>query len=446
MTDSQTDITTAAAAIVADIAGRLRDPTAVAARMAAADSARTQRDGASRPAWYGPSLATGYPGLALLFAELRHTDDAYDRAALACLAPIAETMAAGPAPPPGLHVGPIAFAFATSSLVDVHDDFRPALQSIDRRVAARIPVRLRPELARIRSATPGTTFDAYDVVAGATGIGRYLLRRGVEPLPALTAILSYLTALAQPPTGGDPRLPGWWVGHGRYLAMLTDDEGDEGHANLGLAHGICGPLALLSLAWRAGVRVPGQDEAIARIVDWLLVWREPDVAGRYWPAVLSLANLQRRPASLPRARSAWCYGAPGVARAIQLAGLALGRADWTAVAEESTRSLLANLDADHGVIDAGLCHGWAGLLHLTRLIGIDAGDRSIVEGASQVVARIVDNYDPQAPFAFRAARPGAEPVDTPGYLDGAAGIALALHSYLSGTKPVTGWDAALLVA
>jgi hypothetical protein len=37
-------------------------------------------------------------------------------------------------------------------------------------------------------------------------------------------------------------------------------------------------------------------------------------------------------------------------------------------------------------------------------------------------------------------------VDLPGFLEGAAGVVLALLSYLTGGRPVTAWDAALLVA
>jgi hypothetical protein len=42
---------------------------------------------------------------------------------------------------------------------------------------------------------------------------------------------------------------------------------------------IAGPLALLALAMRRGITVPGQDEAIDRICAWLDAWRQPGTAG-----------------------------------------------------------------------------------------------------------------------------------------------------------------------
>jgi len=59
-----------ASAIVADVAERLADPAAVAA---------FQRESAGH--FYALSLADGYPALALLYAELGHTEPAYRRTA-----------------------------------------------------------------------------------------------------------------------------------------------------------------------------------------------------------------------------------------------------------------------------------------------------------------------------------------------------------------------------
>lgn len=127
----------------------------------------------------------------------------------------------------------------------------------------------------------------------------------------------------------------------------ANDEG-TGHANLGLAHGIPGPLALSAVAWREGVRVPGQAETIEAIARFLVTWSEVDAYGRYWPASLNRGQYRRRPARLPRTRAAWCYGTPGVARALQLAGCALDRTDWTDLARDAARDLFRLPEAEWG--------------------------------------------------------------------------------------------------
>ncbi|NEE13965.1 lanthionine synthetase, partial [Streptomyces sp. SID7499] len=87
------------------------------------------------------------------------------------------------------------------------------------------------------------------------------------------------------------------------------------HVNLGLAHGVPGPLALLSLAWRAGVRVDRQDEAIERIMQLLTRLRTTDGAGPRWPHLMTRERIESG-APPERGRDSWCYGVLGAARAV----------------------------------------------------------------------------------------------------------------------------------
>jgi hypothetical protein len=135
-----------------------------------------------------------------------------------------------------------------------------------------------------------------------------------------------------------------------------------------------------------------------------------------------------------------------VARAVQLAGQALGRSGWTAAALEAVHAFLRRADAPLGVEDAGLCHGLSGLLRLLDRIGADSGDRTVLAAADELAARVVASYDPPAPFGFRAVLHTSERADLAGFLTGASGIALALHAHDRGGPPATVWDAALLIA
>lgn len=367
------------------------------------------------------SFAVGGPGIAALYAELSHAVDAgaaHRRTAHGYLAVAAGAVSDGA----GLYHGPVALGFAMSLAARRPGDYAGALERLDASVVEGVDAVLDREAKRVADGRAGTDFAAYDAVTGLTGVGRYLLRRGIEP--TLRLVLAYLVTLTEPL---DDR-PGWWVAH---AADRFDDRAD-GHANLGLAHGIAGPLALLALCRRSGLRVAGQDDAMAAIVDWLLEWRRWDAFGPYWPSTLSARDLADPPAALEPARAAWCYGTPGIARALQLAGLALGRDDWSSAAIGAVRAMLARPAETYHAADAGLCHGWGGLLHVTRLIGADAGGPAwATEAADRFAARAVAT---------------ADPAGGPGFLDGAAGTALALRAYLTGAPPATGWDAALLVA
>lgn len=431
-----------AVAVVADLAERLADPGLVAERASAPDNTRSVPGGPRIPIWDPMSMTDGYPALALLYAELAHTDSAYRWVAHDYLTRAAAV--AAQAQTVGLYSGYVALAFAASRAARRPGEYAKLLAPIDEHLAAWVPARLRPEWERIEAGRAGTTFLAYDVIGGVTGLGRHLLDRDVESArPIVEEILTYLVALAEPFAGEPAALPGWWVPetpHGEPV------DGYGGHGNLGLAHGVAGPLALLALAWQAGVRVPGQDEAMERIAGWMLDWHRIDEGGAYWPGWVQREDLAVRSSDLPRGRSAWCYGVPGVARALQLAGMALDRPEWHRFAVEALRGTLTLPDERHGVQDAGLCHGWTGLLHLTRLVARDADDAELAGAADRLADRALDMYDPQAPFGFRAAtQQEGETLDQPGFLEGAAGIALALHAYADDRPTASGWDAALLV-
>lgn len=398
-----------------DIAGRLTDPVSVMAVMAERSPDR----------WVPLSLTDGYPATALLFAELSYADSTYQKVTHRHLAMGAES-------DPGVHglyVGAGALAFATARAVRKAGDHAGLLSTLDEIVGAWVARRLRPEWERMAAGTPGTEFSAYDAVTGVTGVGRHLLDRGAVVLTR--AVLRYLVALTE--SVGD--VPGWWANH---PPTLTEASG--GHANAGLAHGIAGPLALLAIAWRAGVRVPEQDAAAERIVDWLLTWSDTDEHGRYWPAWLGAVELADRPQRLQPTRSAWCYGTPGVTRALHLAGSAFGRPEWTLEAVAALGAMLRRPLHSHGVVDAGLCHGWAGLLHLVLRTGRETGSPELLAAADRIAARVLDAHHPDSAFGFLAQ--GTD--DSAGFMEGASGIALALLGWLR--EPASGWDAALLAA
>ena len=103
----------------------------------------------------------------------------------------------------------------------------------------------------------------FDLIRGLTGLGAVLLTR-LEGSPLSNEVLRYLVALSKPVSIDGWVLPGWWSAVG--------PDGEEmagGHGNNGVAHGIAGPLALLSIAVRQGTQIPGQLDAIEVFTRWL---------------------------------------------------------------------------------------------------------------------------------------------------------------------------------
>ncbi|MGW4034519.1 lanthionine synthetase C family protein [Streptomyces sp. NPDC004838] len=386
-------------------------------------------------AWWPQSLAHGVPGIALLHIELaaagqRPWQRVHDWLTVATASPVARGASTA------LFYGAPAVATALAAAASVRPGaYRGALAALDARITADAHRRVDTANSRIHEGALPVMAE-FDTIRGLAGIGAYLLSRTPDMDDALRAVLGYLVRMTTPLGGGGTALPGWWTGTGPTGHPETEFAG--GHGNFGLAHGIGGPLALLSLAALRGITVPGQPDAITRICTWLDSWRIDTPAGVRWPYMITREELDTKPAhphhSGARRRPSWCYGTVGLARAQQLAALATGDSDRRLMAEESLLSALTDPAQRAATTDGSLCHGYAGLAHIAALAAADSGEPT--------AARLRG----LAPELLAAAQPTTTDATGSGLLEGAAGIALAALAPTAGHVPATGWDTCLLIA
>jgi hypothetical protein len=245
-------------------------------------------------------------------------------------------------------------------------------------------------------------------------------------------VLRYLVRLTEPLRIGGDTVPGWWTGHDPSFRSSASFAG--GHANLGLAHGITGPLALLALAAIEGITVDGQYEAICRICTWLDAWRQDKGPCSWWPQWVTREELRTGRAAQPGpGRPSWCYGTPGLARAQQLAALASGDLARQHMAEHALASCLSDPAQLAQITDTSLCHGWAGLFQTAWRASRDARTPTLtacLPGLARQLAEHAGTSDPQ---------------NGTGLLEGETGLALALLTVATGTPPASSWDACLLL-
>ncbi|MCK9871331.1 lanthionine synthetase C family protein, partial [Nocardiopsis dassonvillei] len=275
------------------------------------------------------------------------------------------------------------------------------------------------------------TLTEFDAIRGLTGLGHLLMLRAPDS-PELRDLVCYLVHLTEPRTLPDGRkVPGWWT----HLDPGGDPspEFPEGHANHGMAHGISGPLALLAHTSSAGIDIPGQPEAIGRILTWLDRWQHHDDTATWWPYwITATQHRGEEPVTGPQ-RPSWCYGAAGIARAQHLAAHALGDTARAAFAEQVLAEALTLPAAREMVVDDSLCHGWAGLALIAHASGI--GD------PHGLLAPILTSGDPEQIadrlLVPRGIRSGI------GLLEGGSGIATALHTLA--TQDAGTWYSFLLI-
>jgi len=427
--------------IAREVAERLRDHNRVGAAVATAP----QQTGFPRTIYWQPAtLAQGDAGIALTCAYLDacFPNEGWDRVGHSYLSVAVEGAERLPHLSAGMFGGLAGLAFAGWSLSREATRYGRLLTTLDNTL---LPQAIAQADNLARQTTTGISFGEFDVISGVAGTGAYLLRRRERPgaVASVETALHSLIALASD-TGGRPR---WWT----PAHLLGDEEmaarHPHGNLNCGLAHGIPGPLAFMALALSCGIAVSGLEGAVDRVAAWLIERRADDAWGADWPFAVplmpngapDLAGAARQPS-----RAAWCYGAPGVARALWLAGVARDRPEWRDLAIAAMEAVYRRPIAARHIDSPTFCHGVAGLLQVTSRFANDTRLPVFAEAAANLTEWLLNAYEPDSLLGYRNWEPGGTRVDHAGLLDGAPGVLLALLAAATDVKP--SWDRAFLLA
>jgi hypothetical protein len=435
----------AAAALFAarEVCARLRDPSRVEKAIAASE-AQTAFPQAVH--WSPYSVAQGYAGLALLWSYLDAVapGEGWDVTAREHL----ELAARGVEMHAGVHAGLFSglsgMAFSAWQLSRGGTRYRRLLSTLDGEITSQAVFLSNGLLGR-----HGVAVSDFDVISGLSGIGTYLLCRRHEPVPraALSSVVETLVQLS----GEQDGVPHWHT--------PADHLGDEdlrklyphGDLNCGLAHGIPGMLAFLALACRDGVESSGLAESVDRLAGWLSRNRLDDDWGVNWPTATALVERDGRLEASPPAatsartsRCAWCYGSPGIARSLWLAGEALDRDDYRDLAIAAMEAVFRRPVAERAIDSPSFCHGVAGLLQVALRFAHDTGRASFVDESRILLGQILGSYRPESLLGFRHLETPHTEMDQPGLLDGAPGVALVLLAAATGMEPA--WDRIFLLS
>jgi hypothetical protein len=282
----------------------------------------------------------------------------------------------------------------------------------------------------------------YDLIGGLSGLGVYALERLPRPTAAtiLAGIVSRLAELADVNEEGAA-----WFSQPDRLPDWQREIHPRGNYNLGVAHGLPGVIPILAGACAAGVAVDKARPLLDNAVRFLL-------ARRLDPEMGSCFDTTYAPWEPPMySRLAWCYGDPGIAAALLAAARAVGNAEWEREAIEVGLASAARPESTSMIRDAGLCHGAAGLGHIFNRMYQETGDERFGEAARFWFDQTLGGL--RAPgegvAGYRAWE--IDPVTKepgwrvePGFLEGAAGVGLALLAAASDLEPA--WDRVLLLS
>lgn len=416
------------------IAERLRSPEVVRAGV---EAMRSQRKAPGNPS--GALSPWGIARRARLFLTLRDAvDERWEEPAHQHLRLAAEASHQVPLTKPALFGGTAGFALVVESFLRIQPRYRAVRDALLEQLAEQV-------LGRRWRPSAGAADPEYDVISGASGIVGCLVSvdaPGASVEAATRVLLDYLVGLAEADSRGTER---WSVLPSRYRRAEQHDLFPHGYVDLGLAHGLPGPLAALSLAWEAGWRVDGQQAAIERMSAWLLARRRCDPWGWHWPSQVGVGGSQRPQAEEPLpTRAAWCYGDPGVAAALWLAGRSTGDERLCRHATETVETVLERPDEVRRVFSPTICHGLGGVLAICQRFADRSTSPRIRAAVAELIEQILERCDPGLPLGVRDEDVPGNRVDDPGFVTGADGVATALLA--AAVPSAAAWDRTLLIA
>lgn len=420
------DASTAAPATVRAPTDPLDVAVRIAKRLAPVDDVveTVHSDSLLSERWHDHGTASGFAGLALLFGCLDRCreGEGWDRSAHEHLSAAVEAAQRVQYLPPGISSGMAGLGFVALCLSGKDQRYGRSRRyerlrrTIDGRLAEYIAAWIdRPE-------TGEGSRRALDVITGAAGISAYLVHR-----PEADALASLRGPLLT-----------WLAAHlieGRLPLRPRSDAAD-----CGLAHGLPGLVSALALARLRGITVADSDTALRTGTAWLLDHQVTDRWGANWPMDDSVPPTA---GSAPPTHAAWCYGAPGVTRSLLLAGRALADPALVNTALNAIEAIRRRPDQDRRLAAPTFCHGEAGLAHLFHRTAVETGIGGFAAEARRLHRRLAGSFDPAARFGYRAVQARGVPTDSPGLLDGAAGVAAVLLSAAVDDAP--DWDRLFLV-
>ncbi|QBD82872.1 lanthionine synthetase [Ktedonosporobacter rubrisoli] len=421
------------------VAQRLRDPDHV---IALAQLAKQQA--MSFWGWSPSSLSSGFGSTALLFLFLARSfpEQNWEYMARDHLRLAAEHTRQQPLMQPGLFGGSSGLASVVALFAQDDRRYQRTAHILNERVAQQV---LQTQWRRGQAS--GVADADYDIITGAAGILGYLStldQSAKYTQEAIQQLLGYLIWLAERDEAhGYER---WFLPPELYPTELQQKSYPDGYFNCGLAHGIPGPLAALSAAWHAGHRVPGQQAAIRSLVRWIIDHQLRASWGISWPAGVPLRQSYSRSewSMLPPSRDAWCYGSPGISRALWLAGTALDDTDLCHRALEAIESVLQRSITMRRIDSVTFCHGVAGQLAICLRFAHETNSTIVHQHIPRLTSQILNEFNPCHPAGFRDLEQEDNWVDDPGLLTGAVGVALTLLAASTSIEPT--WHRIFLIA
>lgn len=276
----------------------------------------------------------------------------------------------------------------------------------------------------------------YDFLHGAVGSGTYFISRLAkkDSETYLKELVDHLDKVSHKFDDLDGAIA--------WLSQLDREKETEGY-NLSLSHGLASIIVFLAKLLEKDIYTEKVSYLLDGAVRYMLAHRLD--TKKFQSNFPSWIGTDYPPA---HSRLAWCYGDLGISMALWQAGQSAKNKEWKEVAINTLLHSTNRKDLkENAVIDAGLCHGAAGITHIYNrayhYIGNDKFKETALYWLEQTL-KFATYEDGNAGYkAWHTDKYGGWVAEA-GLLEGVAGIGLMMISMLSDIEP--GWDRCLFIS
>lgn len=274
----------------------------------------------------------------------------------------------------------------------------------------------------------------FDSIFGLSGITRYLLELNEDQYcqidDSIKEILKLLVDLSYMEINNKP------ISKERYNKNATEyllKKTKHGYLDTGLAHGLCGPLSILSIALEHGYEVPYQKDAIKYLIASLKKIESFDENKLYnWDG--KIERFQKINYRVP-AMYGWCYGLPGIARSIWIGAKAINSDEYKLYALSLLKQLTSISIEKLKINSPHFCHGYSGVLIIYYLMYLDTKEKDFKNFYTKILHKILEFYEGDNYLSFFNYDYENNKNLNIGLLEGTSGIILSLNSVETLSNP-----------
>jgi lantibiotic biosynthesis protein len=278
----------------------------------------------------------------------------------------------------------------------------------------------------------------YDFLHNALGVALYFLnRRNPRSITYIESLILELERTAEKDIHGLK-----WKSY-ENLKSRTKEQ-----YNTGLSHGIASIIAFLGKVNENGILKNKTKDLIYEAVSFLLSLKSdnPNINNEsFFPSVV----LPNNTGNDHNSRLAWCYGDLGIGIVLWQVAKISQNEEWENMAINLILQTGSRRDPKKtSVIDAGICHGSAGIAHIYNRMyqhtGIEAFKDYAIYWLNDILNKAVFTDGLAGYKAFHPEKEDNNWIQQLGMLEGIAGIGLVLLSSITDIEPK--WDECLLLS